>query len=121
MIRLRRPASTSPACFASSSRRRQTGRTLKERAVQAIFDVVQSHCPNFRGSLLGYRALSPADLENEFGLTGGDIFHGQLSLDQLFSMRPLLGYARYRGPIAGLVSLWLGCASRRRRDRRAGA
>jgi phytoene dehydrogenase-like protein len=75
---------------------------LKERAVQAIFDVVQSHCPNFRASLLGYRAMSPADLENEFGLTGGDIFHGQLSLDQLFSMRPVLGYARYRGPIAGL-------------------
>jgi len=75
---------------------------LKERAVQAIFDVVQGHCPNFRASLLGYRAMSPADLENEFGLTGGDIFHGQLSLDQLFSMRPVLGYARYRGPIAGL-------------------
>jgi phytoene dehydrogenase-like protein len=63
---------------------------------------VQSYCPNFRAALLGYRALSPADLENEFGLTGGDIFHGQLSLDQLFSMRPVLGYARYRGPIAGL-------------------
>jgi phytoene dehydrogenase-like protein len=76
--------------------------SLKEGAVQAIFDVVQSHCPNFRASLLGYRALSPADLESEFGLTGGDIFHGQLSLDQLFSMRPLLGYARYRGPIARL-------------------
>jgi len=75
---------------------------LKERAVQAIFDVVQSYCPNFRASLLGHRAMSPADLENEFGLTGGDIFHGQLSLDQLFSMRPVLGYARYRGPIAGL-------------------
>ena len=75
---------------------------LKERAVQAIFDVVQTYCQNFRASVLGYRALSPMDLENEFGLTGGDIFHGQLSLDQLFSMRPLLGYARYRGPIAGL-------------------
>ncbi|HYM48887.1 MAG TPA: NAD(P)/FAD-dependent oxidoreductase, partial [Burkholderiaceae bacterium] len=75
---------------------------LKERAVQAIFDVVQSHCLNFRASLLGYRAHSPADLESEFGLTGGDIFHGQLSIDQLFSMRPVLGYARYRGPIAGL-------------------
>ena len=75
---------------------------LKEPAVQAIFDVVQSHCPNFRASLLGYRALSPRDLEDEFGLTGGDIFHGQLSLDQLFSLRPVLGYARYRGPIAGL-------------------
>ncbi|MGH6612437.1 MAG: phytoene desaturase family protein [Burkholderiaceae bacterium] len=76
--------------------------TMKESAVQAIFEVVQQHCPNFRSSLLSYRALSPQDLEQEFGLTGGDIFHGQLSLDQLFSMRPMLGYARYRGPIAGL-------------------
>jgi phytoene dehydrogenase-like protein len=75
---------------------------LKDQAVQAIFDVVDSYCPNFRRALLGYRALSPLDLEREFGLTGGDIFHGKLSLDQLFSLRPVLGYARYRGPIAGL-------------------
>ena len=75
---------------------------LKESAVQAVFDVVQSHCPNFRASLLGWRALTPLDLEREFGLVGGDIFHGQLSLDQLFSLRPLLGYARYRGPLRGL-------------------
>jgi putative ABC transport system substrate-binding protein len=77
---------------------------LKERAVQAVFDVVQSHCPNFRASLLGYRALTPLDLEREFGLVGGDIFHGQLSLDQLFSLRPLLGYARYAGRCAGCIT-----------------
>jgi phytoene dehydrogenase-like protein len=76
--------------------------TLKDSAVEAIFDVVQSHCPNFRDALLGWRALSPADLEAEFGLVGGDIFHGQLSLDQLFAMRPLFGYAKYRGPLKGL-------------------
>ncbi len=76
--------------------------TLKPTAIERIFDVVQLHCPNFRAVLLGYRALSPADLEQEFGLVGGDIFHGQLSLDQLFSMRPVLGYARYRGPLKGL-------------------
>ncbi len=76
--------------------------TLKGPAVEAIFDVVQSCCPNFREAVLGWRALSPADLESEFGLIGGDIFHGQLSLDQLFSMRPLLGYANYRGPLKGL-------------------
>ena len=75
---------------------------LKEPAVQAVFDVVQRHCPNFRRSLLGHRALSPLDLEREFGLTGGDIFHGALSLDQLFSLRPVFGYARYRGPVKGL-------------------
>ncbi len=76
--------------------------SLKEPAVQAIFDVVQSYCPNFRDVLLGWRALSPADLESEFGLVGGDIFHGQLSLDQLFSMRPTMGYAKYRGPLKSL-------------------
>jgi phytoene dehydrogenase-like protein len=76
--------------------------TLKDAAVDAIFSMVERYCPSFRRALLGYRALSPRDLEDEFGLVGGDIFHGQLSLDQLFSMRPLLGYARYRGPIAGL-------------------
>lgn len=75
---------------------------LKDAAVQSIFDVVQSYCPNFRRSLVGYRAWSPLDLEREFGLLGGDITHGQLSLDQLFSMRPLFGYARYRGPVKGL-------------------
>jgi phytoene dehydrogenase-like protein len=75
---------------------------LKPVAIERIFDVVQAHCPNFRASLLGYRALSPRDLEDEFGLIGGDIFHGQLSLDQLFSMRPVMGFARYRGPLKGL-------------------
>lgn len=75
---------------------------LKQRAVQSIFDVVERYCPNFRRALLGYRALSPLDLEREFGLVGGDIFHGALSLDQLFSLRPVFGYARYRGPLKGL-------------------
>lgn len=75
---------------------------LKDQAVQAIFDVVQQYCPNFRASLLGYKALSPLDLERDFGLVGGDIFHGQLSLDQLFSMRPVYGHACYQGPLPGL-------------------
>jgi phytoene dehydrogenase-like protein len=81
---------------------------LKDDAVQAAFDVVERYCPNFRRALLGFRAWSPLDLEREFGLIGGDIFHGQLALDQLFSMRPLLGYARYRGPLAGLYHCGAG-------------
>ena len=81
---------------------------LKESAVQAVFDVVQAYCPNFRASLIGYRALTPLDLEREFGLVGGDIFHGQLSLDQLFSLRPVLGYACYRGPLRGLYHCGAG-------------
>ncbi len=78
------------------------GDALKGAAVEAVFDVVQSYCPNFRAAVLGWRAYTPLDLEREWGLVGGDIFHGQLSLDQLFSLRPLLGYARYRGPVLGL-------------------
>jgi phytoene dehydrogenase-like protein len=51
---------------------------------------------------VGRRALTPLDLEREFGLTGGDIFHGALSLDQLFVARPVLGNANYRMPVRGL-------------------
>ena len=46
--------------------------------------------------------LTPLDLEREYGLTGGHIFHGELSLDQLFTMRPVLEWSRYRTPITGL-------------------
>ncbi|MEK6242962.1 MAG: NAD(P)/FAD-dependent oxidoreductase [Pseudomonadota bacterium] len=74
----------------------------KSEAIERIFDVVESHAPGFRLSVIAYTALSPADLERDFGLVGGDIFHGALSLDQLWSARPLLGYADYRGPVKGL-------------------
>jgi len=74
----------------------------KPEAIERIFDVVESHAPGFRQSVVAHTALSPADLEQEFGLTGGDIFHGQLSLDQLWSARPVLGHADYRTPVKGL-------------------
>lgn len=76
--------------------------TRKDEAVRRIFAVIESHAPGFTESVLGYSALSPADLEREFGLVGGDIFHGALSLDQLWSARPILGFANYRGPVDGL-------------------
>jgi len=74
----------------------------KSEAVERIFDVVESHAPGFRASVIAHTALSPADLDNEFGLVGGDIFHGQLTLDQLWSARPLLGHADYRAPVPGV-------------------
>ena len=74
----------------------------KREAVERIFDVVESYAPGFKESVVGHSALSPADLEREFGLVGGDIFHGALTLDQLWSARPLLGHADYRGPVKGL-------------------
>jgi phytoene dehydrogenase-like protein len=63
---------------------------------------VDAYAPNFRRSILGMKVLSPLDLEREFGLVDGDIFHGRLSIEQLFSARPVLGYGDYRSPIRGL-------------------
>ena len=75
---------------------------LREAAADRVIDTVNRFAPNFRASVLGRMTLTPLDLERRFGLTGGDIFHGALSLDQLFSARPVLGNANYRMPLAGL-------------------
>jgi phytoene dehydrogenase-like protein len=74
----------------------------RERAAQAVITHVSRFAPNFRGAVIAKRVLSPLDLERELGLVGGDIFHGKLSLNQLFSARPVLGYGNYRMPVRGL-------------------
>ena len=74
----------------------------REAAADAVIDTVTRFAPNFRASILGRMVLSPHDLEERLGLVGGDIFHGALRLDQLFSARPMLGHADYRMPLAGL-------------------
>jgi phytoene dehydrogenase-like protein len=74
----------------------------REEVADVMIDTVERYAPGFKASVVGRQALTPLDLERVFGLTGGDIFHGALSLDQLFSARPMLGYADYRGPVAGL-------------------
>jgi phytoene dehydrogenase-like protein len=74
----------------------------RDAASDLIIDAVNRHAPNFRRSIVGRLALSPADLEERFGLLGGDIFHGALGLDQLWAARPLLGYGDYRTPLRGL-------------------
>ena len=74
----------------------------KETFADLVIRTVDAHAPGFAASVLGRQVLSPLDLETRFGLTDGDIFHGQLSLDQLFSLRPVLGHAAYRMPLSGL-------------------
>ena len=74
----------------------------RETFADLAIATVNRVAPNFAASVLGRRILSPLDLEREYGLLGGDIFHGALSLDQLFSARPLLGQANYRGALPGL-------------------
>jgi len=74
----------------------------REEAADLIIETVNAYAPNFKASILGQQILSPLDLERIFGLTGGDIMHGRLSLDQMFSARPALGHADYRTPVKGL-------------------
>ena len=74
----------------------------KPGAIETIVDTVTAYAPNFRGAILGMQALSPEDLEQRFGLIGGDIFHGQMTLDQLYWSRPAMGYASYRSPLRGV-------------------
>jgi phytoene dehydrogenase-like protein len=74
----------------------------RETVADLMIETVNRFAPNFKASVLGRQINSPLDLERSFGLVGGDIFHGALDLNQIFSARPMLGHADYRGPLPGL-------------------
>ncbi|MFA4616983.1 NAD(P)/FAD-dependent oxidoreductase, partial [Xanthomonas perforans] len=74
----------------------------RDEVADLMIATVERYAPGFAASVLGRQILSPLDLERIFGLVGGDIFHGALSLNQLFSARPLLGQGAYRGAVPGL-------------------
>ncbi len=74
----------------------------REAAADAIIATVDAAAPGFAKSVVARQIHSPLDLERRFGLIGGDIFHGKMGIDQLFSARPMLGHADYRMPLAGL-------------------
>jgi phytoene dehydrogenase-like protein len=74
----------------------------REEVADLMIATVDRYAPGFANSVIGRQVLSPLDLERQFGLLGGDIFHGALTLNQLFSARPMLGHADYRGPLKGL-------------------
>ncbi len=80
----------------------------REEVADLMIATVDRHAPGFAASVIARQVLSPADLERTFGLVGGDIMHGQLSLDQLFSARPVLGAGDYRTPVAGLYQCGAG-------------
>ena len=110
-------------CSASMSRRKlPDGRSwddARETVADLMIETVETYAPGFKASVIARQILSPQDLEREFGLVGGDIFHGRLSLDQLYSARPVLGHADYRSPIAWPLYVRRLDPSRRRRDRRS--
>ena len=74
----------------------------RETVADLMIDTVETYAPGFKASVVARQSLSPLDLERIFGLPSGDIFHGAMTLDQLFSARPMLGYADYRMPVPGL-------------------
>ena len=76
------------------SQRRELGQTVVKTLAQ--------YAPNLPELILTHQIITPLDLEEKYGLTGGQIFHGDLALDQFFTMRPLLDWARYRTPIQNL-------------------
>ena len=76
--------------------------TNREEVAELIVDTVEIYAPGFKNSILGKQIFSPLDLERVFGLVKGDIMHGNMSLDQIFSARPMIGYGNYRSPIKNL-------------------
>lgn len=79
----------------------------REAFGDTVTDTIEEYCPGFKDSILHRQTLTPWDLEQEFGLTEGNIFHGELSLEQLLFQRPAAGWSRYKTPID---KLWM-CGS----------
>jgi phytoene dehydrogenase-like protein len=75
---------------------------LREPYGDRILEVIGEYAPNMRNIVRERQVLSPLDLERRFGISGGNIFHGEMSLDQMFFLRPVAGWARYRTPVRGL-------------------
>ncbi|MFQ5877456.1 MAG: phytoene desaturase family protein [Acidobacteriota bacterium] len=77
-------------------------RRRREELGDTVVSTLSRYAPDLPGLILHRQIISPLDLEEIYGLTGGHISHGEMTLDQLFAMRPILGWARYRTPIEGL-------------------
>ena len=75
---------------------------LREPYGDRVLEVISEYAPNMREIVRERQVLSPLDLERRFGISGGNIFHGEMSLDQMFVLRPVAGWARYRTPVEGL-------------------
>jgi phytoene dehydrogenase-like protein len=94
------------SCFCQYAPYAPTGRSwddgLREEFADRVLNTLAEYAPNMRDSVIARQMLAPVDLERRFGLTGGHIFHGEITPDQSFNLRPLAGHADYRTPLAGL-------------------
>jgi phytoene dehydrogenase-like protein len=75
---------------------------VKEEVADHVVDTVGRYAPNFKDSVMGRQIKSPLDIERDLSMVGGDIFHGMLQVDQIFSLRPIIGHADYRMPVKNL-------------------
>ncbi|MEW6208695.1 MAG: NAD(P)/FAD-dependent oxidoreductase [Acidobacteriota bacterium] len=76
--------------------------SIKESFADRCIDLLSEHAPNIKQAIIHRQVISPLDMERDYSLTGGNIFHGDMTLDQLFFLRPVAGWAQYRAPIEGL-------------------
>ena len=74
----------------------------RQAFAQTVIDQIANYSPNFRDLILNVEIRTPEDIEDQIGITEGNIFHGELTMDQLLFNRPVPGYAQYRGPVGGL-------------------
>jgi len=88
--------------YAPYTLREGTWDDLRESFGDRVISLIEEYAPNIRSLVEHRQVLTPLDLERRFGITGGNIFHGEMSLDQMFVMRPVAGWARYRTPVRGL-------------------
>ena len=88
--------------YAPYALRKDTWDGIRDSFADRCFDLLNEYAPNFKRSVIARQVLTPLDLERVFGLTGGNIFQGAMTPSQLFSLRPVPGYASYRTPVRGL-------------------
>jgi phytoene dehydrogenase-like protein len=88
--------------YAPYTLREGTWDELREPFADRVFEIIEEYAPGFRSLVIDRQILTPLDLERRFGITRGNIFHGEMSLDQMFVMRPVAGWAKYKMPVRGL-------------------
>ena len=88
--------------YAPYSLRTSDWRSSKDALLSKVLETLDAYAPGLRSQVLTASVITPADLHADYGFSGGHIFHGELTLDQLYAMRPLLGFGKYETPIRGL-------------------
>ncbi len=90
------------AHYAPYSLRGSSWSSTQDALLATVLETLERHAPGIRSAVVAANMVTPAALHTDYGFSGGHIFHGELSLDQLYAMRPLLGFGRYESPVGGL-------------------